>query len=94
MNKTWYEDVKEDFVKNINDTHTLNLAISILEDRKELLEENLQLHNKIDKAIEYIETSSLEVNIKDYGILTVCNCDDVLELLKESDVDEIRRVNK
>lgn len=43
MNKTWYEEVKEDFVKNINDSYTLNLAISILEDRKELLEENQEL---------------------------------------------------
>lgn len=49
MNKTWYEQVKEDFTKNIKDTYTLNLAISILEDRKQLLDENLKNKELIEK---------------------------------------------
>ena len=53
-----------------------------------LQQQNKELHNKIDKAIEYIKTSSLEVNTKDYGMLTVCNSDDLSEILKDSDVDE------
>ena len=52
--KTWYEEVKEDFIKNINDTYTLNLAIRILEDRKELLAENLDLQSQL-KAKEEVE---------------------------------------
>ena len=48
INKTWYEQVKEDFTKNIKDTYTLNLAISILEDRKQLLDENLDLKQRLN----------------------------------------------
>lgn len=80
MNKTWYEDVKEDFVKNIKDSYTLNLAISILEDRKELLEENLKLRNKIDKAIELYKNCKAE----DYCTLDL----DMYNALIGGDVDE------
>ena len=41
----WYEEVKQDFTKNISDSYTLNLAMSILEDRKNLLNDNLDLQN-------------------------------------------------
>lgn len=53
--KTWYEEVKEDFVKNISDTYTLNLAISILEDRKELLDKNLDLQSQLKAKEEVIK---------------------------------------
>lgn len=43
--KTWYDEAKQDFVKNISDSYTLNLAMSILEDRKSLLNENLKDQN-------------------------------------------------
>ena len=36
----WYEEAKQDFTKNISDSYTLNLAMSILEDRKNLLNDN------------------------------------------------------
>lgn len=42
----WYEETKQDFIKNISDSYTLNLAISILEDRKELLDINLDLQKQ------------------------------------------------
>ena len=32
----WKEQVEHEFIKNINDTYTLNLAISILEDVEDL----------------------------------------------------------
>lgn len=35
----------------------------------------------IEEAREYIEESSLEVNTKEFGNLTVCNSDDLLEIL-------------
>lgn len=60
--KNWYDEVKEDFAKNINDSYTLNLALSVLEDRKELLNENLKLQQElqqkediINKAKEFIK---------------------------------------
>lgn len=55
-----------------------------------LLEENQQLHNKIDKAIEYLETNG-------YGydccgdmcyFLDEDNQKDLLKILKDGDVDE------
>ena len=71
MNKTWY-----------NDTHILNLAISILEDRKELLEENQELHNKIDKAIETIESWHFALDWSENDRLKI-----IKEILKDGDVD-------
>lgn len=72
MNKNWY-----------NDTHTLNLVISILEDRKELLEENRQLHNKMDKAIETIESWYFALDWSENDRLKI-----IKEILKDGDVDE------
>ena len=57
MIKSWYDEVKEDFVKNINDTYTLNLAVSILEDRQNLLDETLKYKEVINRAIEYINSN-------------------------------------
>ena len=71
MNKTWY-----------NDTHILNLVISILEDRKELLEENQELHNKIDKVIEYIESWHFALDWGENDRLKI-----IKEILKDGDVD-------
>ena len=71
MNKTWY-----------NDTHILNLVISILEDRKELLEENQELHNKIDKVIEYIESWHFALDWAENDRLKI-----IKEILKDGDVD-------
>ena len=46
MNKTWYEEVEEKFRDNIKDNETLIIALEVLEDRKELLNKNLELQNK------------------------------------------------
>lgn len=45
---------------------------------QELQQENKELHNKIDKTYEIVKQVSYELNI---------NFDDVLEILKDSDVD-------
>lgn len=55
--KNWYEEVKENFVKNISDSYTLNLAISILEDRKELLDRALILQQRIEELLEELKGS-------------------------------------
>ena len=52
--KTWYDEVKEDFIKNINDSYTLNLAVSVLEDRKELLSDNLKLKEQLQQKEDII----------------------------------------
>ena len=52
--KNWYDEVKEDFAKNINDSYILNLALSVLEDRKELLNENLKLQQELQQKEDII----------------------------------------
>lgn len=44
------EEIKNEFINCIEGSHTLNLAISILEDREEL-------QQRIDKAMEYIRNN-------------------------------------
>ena len=63
MNKeiNWYEEVKQDFTKNISDSYTLNLAMSILEDRKNLLNDNLDLQNNWNELKE-IEKEHQRIN--------------------------------
>lgn len=62
----WREQVEDDFVKNINDTYTLNLAISILEDREDFREEIERLHSIIKEVREtllnYGETFDLKIH--------------------------------
>lgn len=55
--KTWYEETKEELIKNINNRHTLNLALEILEERQSLLNESLKKEEIINKAIEYINSN-------------------------------------
>lgn len=63
---------------------------NILLENDRLYKENQQLHNKIDKAIEYINKNSIyfATSEKVGNYFSNCNCDDLLEILKESDVDE------
>lgn len=54
----------------------------------QLVGENKELHNKIDKAIEYIEENAIDEN-GDIGInFYANNTYELLEILKDSDVDE------
>ena len=58
---------------------------------KEQREENNKLQQErdlyksvIEEVREYIEKSSLEVNTKEFGNLTVCNSDDLLQILDKA----------
>ena len=51
----WSKKVENDFIRNINDTYTLNLAISILEDRELFIEEIERLNNIIKEVREWKE---------------------------------------
>ena len=55
-----------------------------------LLEENQQLHNKRKKAIELIKNKTKIIPLEDGGGLELCDYDiqNLLEILKDSDVDE------
>lgn len=54
-------------------------AIKLLE------QENKELHNKIDKAIEYIEEHTTDHR---YSCRSLVYADEMLKILKDSDVDE------
>ena len=70
-NKNWYDEVKEDFIKNINDSYTLNLAVSILDDRKKILNDNLKLQQQLQQKEDIINKAKEELkrhlNAKSYG---------------------------
>lgn len=88
MIKSWYDEVKEDFVKNINDTYTLNLAVSILEDRQNLLDETLKYKEVINKVIKYIEENKQHEyrngNFNEYYLeLNEKEMTELLDILKE-----------
>lgn len=88
MIKSWYDEVKEDFVKNINDTYTLNLAVSILEDRQNLLEENQKYKEVIEKVINKLETDIEFCKNDSQGVYDLCNIaiareKKILDILKE-----------
>lgn len=57
---------------------------------KSLEQENKELHNKIDKAIEYIEKCSLGEDYYGNPVMLAKEDEgkDLLEILKDSDVDE------
>lgn len=52
MNK---EEIKNEFINCIEESHTLNLAISILEDREELQQENKQLKEEKEELKKWLE---------------------------------------
>lgn len=61
---------------------------NILLENDRLYKENQQLHNKIDKAIEYIEENAIDEN-GDIGInFYANNTYELLEILNGGDVDE------
>ena len=66
--KTWYDETKELFALKINDSYVLNLAISVLDDRKELLNENLKLREQLKQKEDIINKAKEYCNhgIKEY----------------------------
>lgn len=52
------EEIKDEFVNCIEGSHTLNLAISILEDREELQRENQLLKERINKIDKHVSSLS------------------------------------
>ena len=90
--KTWYDEVKESFLLNIEDNYTLNLAFGLLEERKELLSDNLKLKEQlqqkediINKAREYIKNHKRnlihEITHEEYEMLDDENIINLLEIL-------------
>jgi regulator of replication initiation timing len=94
MNKEILEKTRCEVINYLTDSYMLNVIVDVIDNYKELLEEykqlqqeNEELHNKIDKAIEYMK------NWND-NWYSYCQQEDkenligLLEILKDSDVDE------
>ena len=60
IGKIKLELLKEEFIKQIKDSYTLNLSMVLLEEFENLQQENTQLKDKIDMAIEYYEANQQE----------------------------------
>ena len=62
-----------------------NLAVQkVNEEREKNVNLEIPLHKYkevIEEVREYIEKSSLEVNTREYGMLTVCDSDNLLQIL-------------
>ena len=86
IGKIKLELLKEEFIKQIKDSYTLNLSMVLLEEFENLQQENARLKDKIDKAIEYIK------NIDKYE--ETLNDDTRIYMIQDVDVDEIERILK
>lgn len=53
-------------------------------ENKQIQQEKDLYKSVIEEVREYIEKSSLEVNTKEFGNLTVCNSDDLLQILDKA----------
>lgn len=70
IGKIKLELLKEEFIKQIKDSYTLNLSMVLLEEFENLQQENQQLKERIDKAIEYIEKDYSFTKRHDIPLLT------------------------
>ena len=86
ISKIKLELLKEEFIKQIKDSYTLNLSMVLLEEFENLQQENARLKDKIDKAIEYIKNID-----KDEERL---NDDTRIYMIQDVDVYEIERILK
>lgn len=71
------EEIKNEFINCIEGTHTLNLAISVLEDREEYKKEIERLNNiinELEKHFEFLKMNSTGGN-KEF-------MEDILEYIK------------
>lgn len=55
ISKIKLESMKDEFIKQIKDIYTLNLSMLLLEEFDSLQQENSQLKERIDNALQYIE---------------------------------------
>ena len=88
IGKIKLELLKEEFIKQIKDSYTLNLSMVLLEEFENLQQENQKYKEVIDKAIEYIKKYQ-ETQAK-YCYVDFDNedVDKLLEILKGSDSNE------
>lgn len=84
---SWYEDVKYYLTKGISNDYALNLALSILEERQNLLNDNLKLQEELQKADSITQSCIFEG--KEESTINFRECLNKLKLYKEV-IEEVR----
>ena len=67
ISKIKLELLKEEFIKQIKDSYTLNLSMVLLEEFENLQQENEQLKDKIEKAFKIVDDKLRNINLE-YGV--------------------------
>ena len=67
ISKIKLELLKEEFIKQIKDSYTLNLSMVLLEEFENLQQENTQLKDKIEKAFKIVDDKLRNINLE-YGV--------------------------
>lgn len=67
IGKIKLELLKEEFIKQIKDSYTLNLSMVLLEEFENLQQENAQLKDKIEKAFKIVDDKLRNINLE-YGV--------------------------
>ena len=93
IGKIKLELLKEEFIKQIKDSYTLNLSMVLLEEFENLQQENAQLKDKIEKIEEWLKYKVEALDTFDipkrketgaFWFTTRGEIDGLLELLKEN----------
>lgn len=84
---SWYEDAKYYLTKGISNSYALNLALSILEERQNLLNDNLKLQEELQKADSITQSCIFEG--KEESTINFRECLNKLKLYKEV-IEEVR----
>ena len=87
IGKIKLELLKEEFIKQIKDSYTLNLSMVLLEEFENLQQENKQLKAELQKADSI--TQSCIFNGKEESTISFRECLNKLELYKEV-IEEVR----
>ena len=81
ISKIKLELLKEEFIKQIKDSYTLNLSMVLSEEFENLQQENARLKDKIEKAINFVDKYMDEWDFQDEVWQDMNN---LLILLKEN----------
>ena len=67
ISKIKLELLKEEFIKQIKDSYTLNLSMVLLEEFENLQQENARLKDKIEKAFKIVDYKLTNLNLE-FGV--------------------------
>ena len=83
IGKIKLELLKEEFIKQIKDSYTLNLSMVLLEEFENLQQENARLKDEIEKVIEYANSDEFEQLFESCANFNEANCN-INHFLKEN----------